>query len=189
MPLIDATEAEELVTLEEAKRHLRITAGVFDDELLQSLSAARQNCESWMARTLSAPRIRTWSMCSWWSGQLKLPYPPVIIDGDHEVVVKYFDADDVDQTLPAASYHVVQSTEGHSYLEWVNDATQPNIATRPDAVRVEFPSGYLILPNKYKLAILMELTRLWGDAKGRDLEYADRCATSLKNSLDSGTYT
>jgi hypothetical protein len=189
MPLVtDATEPDELVLLEEAKRHLRILSQDFDDEVQQKLVAARQNCELWMGRSLTGARLRTWSMSDWWNGCLKLPYPPLLVDDDHDLVVKYYDADDADTTLDDENYRVIHS-DNFSYIEWTDDADLPDLFTRADAVRVEFYTGWSELPKRYAVAILMELTRLWGDAKGRDMDQAERCATALKNSLDTGTYS
>jgi uncharacterized phiE125 gp8 family phage protein len=188
MPLVTSTtDNPELVTVEEAKQHLRILAEGFDEEVQQKLVAARENCELWMGRTLTAPKLRTWSMDQWWEGALKLPYPPFFTDDAHELAVKYYDDEDADQTLDAENYHVIQS-DNFAYIEWSEDADLPDIFVRPDAVRVEFYTGWSTLPDRYRVAILMELTRLWGDEKGRDLNYADRTATALKNSLDTGTY-
>jgi uncharacterized phiE125 gp8 family phage protein len=174
---------DELVTLEEAKQHLRIVAEGFDDEVATTLQAAREYCETHSARTLRPETTRTLSLSEWWTGQLAFPWPPLL----GVTSVKYY-LDDVDETLDAENYQVVLSDEGLGWIEWTEDAEQPDFDTRPDAVRIEYTAGYEELPAKAKHAILLMLTYLWGDGKGRDLEYADRAATKLLYSCNWGDY-
>lgn len=178
--------ADELITLEEAKRHLRITQSGFDDEVTSALQAAREFAEGWTARTLRPATSRTLALDCWWFGQLGLPYPPLI-----EITnIKYYTGG-IDTALSSSNYRAILSAEGQGWLEWADSATQPSTDARSDAVRVTYTAGYTAetFPAKAKYAILMKLTEIWGDGKGRDLEYAERSSKSLLYSVDWGHYS
>lgn len=175
--------ADELITIEEARRHLRIRSPRFDDEVLQALQAAREFCETHTGRTLRPSTTRTLTIDDWWIGQLAFPNPPLL--GVTEINY-WIDGDDTE--LDSDNYQVVLSTESVGWIEWTVDGTQPSLDTRPDAVRITYTAGYTELPAKAKYAILMMLTYFWGDGKGRDLDYAERAGKQLLVSCDWGSY-
>jgi len=185
--ITDSAAVGEVITQEEAKRHLRILSSSFDAEVDDKLQAAREWVENNTARTIRPATTRTLSMCSWWSGQLKLPYPPLLTITH----IKYYDASNVLQTLAAGNYAVVNQTDQPGYLEYTSTAVLPSTFDRPDAVKIEYTSGYTeaTLPAKLRNAVLMRLTQLWGDAKGRDIDHAERAAVHLEYASDWGSYS
>lgn len=184
---VDVAPESEPISVAEAKRHLRILSpDIEDSEVLIALTAAREWCESHVARTLRDEVTRTVSFRQWPSAPLYLGYPPLL----SIVSVKYYDEAAVDQTLASSNYRAVVSENIQGYLEWVADATLPSIATRDDAVRIQFKAGYSggLVPAKAKQAILLMLSTFWGDMSGRDLAAAERSALMLLNACDWGSY-
>jgi uncharacterized phiE125 gp8 family phage protein len=183
--VVTSAPAEELITVDAAKRHLRIMADDFDDEIMQAVKAARSWCESYTSRTLRTAVTRTIKLAEWPSESVQLPYPPLLTVES----VKYYAEADVDTTLSASNYHTILSTSGPGYLEWDDEAVLPTTSTRPDAVRIAYTAGYTELPPDAKYAILMKLSCLWGDETDtRRMDHFDRAAQGLLNGIDWGSY-
>jgi len=180
---ITSAPTDELISLEEAKRHLRVMQDSLDDEVVEKLKAARAWCESQCSRTLRGAVTRTIAMSGWWCGTIDLPYPPALAIS----TVKYY-ADGVDTTLSAANYRLIASTDGLGHVEWTAEAELPSADTRSDSVRLSYTAGYTELPPTAKVAILMAITMLWGDAKGADLAASERAAKNLLNACEWGCY-
>lgn len=183
---VDVAPEDEPVSVEEAKRHLRILSDDFNGEVLDALAAAREWCESRINRTLRSSVTRTAAYSGWPRDPIRLPWPPLL----SVVSVKYYDAEDADQTLAAANYRVHLSTDGLGHVEYDEDVTLPDVASRDDAVRIQFTTGYAdgAIPPKAKQAILMKTAVLWGDMTGRDLGYTEKAANSLLDACDWGSY-
>ena len=123
--------------------HLRVTNGSREDDYIQTLIAVSLR----MAQRRTQRRIlpETWqlqlSAFPW--GVIQVPFPPLI-----EVVsVTYIDADDAEQSLTVNDDYVVEAPSGpeavRGAIRLAADASWPSTATRPDAVRVTFRSGYV----------------------------------------------
>jgi len=151
----------ELLTLDEAKRHLRLYSSDLDDEVTSLLRAARDYCERFAARTLRASTTRTLKLAEWWCDDLKLPFPPILaVSG-----ITYYDTSNASQTLAASNYYVELSTDDGGCVEWKFDATIPSTYTRDDAITVTYTAGYADLtsvPPVAVQAIKCKLTELWG---------------------------
>jgi uncharacterized phiE125 gp8 family phage protein len=187
MPFTVVSEpTSEAVSIEEARRHLRLFARDFDAEIADTLRAAREWCENYAKRTLRAAVTRKLTAAAWPCSPLKLPYPPLLA----VTALEYYDADDADTELAAGNYHVVQSTESVGWIEWDADAVLPAVAVRPDGVRITFTTGYAggLVPTKAKQAMLLMLGVFWGDMNARDLGYAEKSARSLLDACDWGFY-
>ena len=176
---------DELISVDAAKRHLRIMSADFDDEVMQAVKAARGWCESYVSRTLRSAVTRTLSFTDWPCDPIQLPYPPLLTVES----VKYYSTDDVDTTLATSNYHVLISTSGPGRIEWDDDADLPDTSTRPDAIRIVYTAGYTELPADAKYAVLMKLSSLWGDETDtRRMEHFDRTAQRLLTGIAWGSY-
>ena len=186
--LVDtAATATYPVSLEEAQAQL----AYFDSDQaahIQSLIAAATDwAERWTNRTLRLTVTRTLSLCVWWDRPLVLPWPPIA----SVTSVKYSDADNVEQTLASSNYRVVSDTNGTSTIHWDSAATMPDLYDRPDAVRVEYVTGYTTAaatPPVVKQAIKLMVQSYWNQDDGRDLERADKCAMSLLGTVEWPRY-
>lgn len=180
---ITSVPNDELLTLEDAKRHLREYDSSLDDEITSLIIAARDYCERYTNRTLRTTVTRTIKQPYWWrsgcyqfgggwerpwsqrpeqSDGLRLPWPPLIAVS----TVTYYDTDNVSQTLNASNYQTELSTDGGGRIGWTSTATIPALYFRKDAVTVTFTTGYASLSTlppvalqAMKLAVEMYFTR------------------------------
>jgi uncharacterized phiE125 gp8 family phage protein len=162
--------AIEPVSIDTAKAHLR--ADWTDDDLTitAQIAAARQRFERGTNRALISQAWRaTWSCFPRHHGPIRLQKGPV----SEVTAVKYFDADNVQQTLDPSQYYVDLSNEIATI--WPADTCWPityqrslRIA-RPDTVTVEFTAGYgeapANVPELFRQCMLLDLTD-WFENRG-----------------------
>jgi uncharacterized phiE125 gp8 family phage protein len=102
-------------------------------------------------------RIRTWRYVgySWESLPLrKFPFNEL-------VSVKYYDVDNVQQTMSVdTDYYLQKFSNQSAYLKF---NTTPEVYDRPDAVEVIFKSGTDTIPEDVKLAILLIINQFYDD--------------------------
>ncbi len=195
---ITSAPTTELLTLEDAKRQLRLFDGSLDDEVAALIVAARDYCERYTNRTLRTTVTRTLKQPFWWRGNgyqsrwptdrwscqseqydgLRLPWPPLIAVSS----VTYYDENNVSQTLSSTNYETEFSTDGGGRISWATNATIPSLYFRKDAVTVTFTTGYASLDTlppvalqAMKLAVEMYFTR--------DTQVMEASERSIKNLL------
>jgi uncharacterized phiE125 gp8 family phage protein len=173
-----SSPAEEPVTLQEARTHLRLESG--EDEYISNLiAAARRHCESFQGRAYVA---QTWDLylnafpCSC----IKMPLPPL-----QEIsFIKYMDSGGVFQTLDPSGYVVdVFSEPGLICRAYGNSwpATYPEI----NSVQIRFIAGYgtaVDVPQEVKHAILLKVADLYehrGGDEGIDKNINDAIESLL----------
>lgn len=181
--VITSAPADELLSVEEAKRHLRILSGDLDDEVASLIRAARDYCERWTQRTLRASVELTHKACEWWCKELRLPFPPLIAVSS----ITYYDADNASQTLDAENYEVELSTNGGGVLRWTSTATVPAIYDRTDAITVTFTAGYAdanAVPPVVLQAMKTKLTELYGAGTEGEIRAAKECTDRLLGLVD-----
>lgn len=126
----------EIVTLEEAKDHLRVDSTA-EDELIEALiRAARMAIEE---RTSRATVTQTWVMTLDAfpdEAEIRLPRPPLASVSS----VQYVDANGDTQTFSPSNYSVVtRSLPGAIRL--VYNATWPTTRAQPNAVTITYVAG------------------------------------------------
>src|SRR5512139_106594 len=97
-----AGPAKEPLSLEEAKRFLRITSDAEDDVVLALVAAARKRVERGTELALITQTVEAKVDGFWGSCALELPMPPL----QSIVSIQYVDADGALQTLPSDTYTV-----------------------------------------------------------------------------------
>jgi len=127
----------EPITLEEAKRHLRVTHND-DDTLIGALiAAARDKAQTIQDRQLVTA---TWvlKMDAFPSGdEIRVPLPPL----QSVTSITYTDTDGVSQTMSSGDYDVDTASEpGRIALSY--GASWPSTRTEIDAVTVTYVAGY-----------------------------------------------
>lgn len=146
--------AEEPITLQEAKLHLRVDSND-DDTLITSLiTSAREYCEDFLNRALIT---QTWDLTlDDWPDEdyIKVPLPPL----QSVTSVTYYDTDNNATVMDAADYFVDdQSEPGRVHLAY--GESWPSTTLRPaNGVVVRFVAGYgnaANVPQKIKQAMLM----------------------------------
>lgn len=157
--------AETPVSLDEARQHLIVSGFTDDDDqITRFIQAATDHLERKLNMSLVT---QTWkqSFCAF-DSFLRLRNGPVA----SVVSVKYFDTDNVEQTVPAASYKTLDYTCGTVVTPTYGN-TWPATAPRPDAVTIEYTTGVPAkeVPASLKAAILMHVGLMYsyrGDPEG-----------------------
>jgi uncharacterized phiE125 gp8 family phage protein len=128
--------AEEPVTLAEAKLHLRVD-GTDDDTLITGyIGAARSWAEGFLGRSIVTQTRTVW-MDSFPTDPIELLHSPV----QSVTFVKYYDEDNVQQTLSASVYEVdTKDIPPRIYL--ADGQSWPATWNKRNAVQIEFVAGY-----------------------------------------------
>lgn len=132
------TQPEIIVSLDEAKRHLRVEHGE-DDAYIDGLIAVAQGHidgpDCWLGRSIGVQvlELRGPSFQGFTGGGIVLPYGPVL---DLQSVV-YRAADGASVTLDASAYRLDDDA-----LLPADDRMWPVTQLRSDAVRVRYRAGY-----------------------------------------------
>lgn len=175
----------ELLSTEEAKRHLRILTGDHDTEIGSLIRDVRDYCEKWTQRTLRGAVTRTLKLDDWWYVDRKLPWPPLL--ASPASTITYYDALNASQTLAASNYHVELSTDGGGRLVWSDSASLPSIYYRPDAITLTFTTGYADLDSVPPVAVRAmktKLTELWAAGTESEIEAARKATDRLLGLVD-----
>ena len=132
-----AGPAQEPLTLEEAKRFLRITSSAEDDVVAALVAAARKRIERGTELALITQTVEVKLDGFWGSCAIELPMPPL-----QEVVsVQYLDAAGALQTLPADTYKV--STHRRPGRVWLaSGKSWPTTKDEREAVTITFKAGF-----------------------------------------------
>ena len=129
--------AQEPLTLEEAKRFLRITSSAEDDVVAALVAAARKRIERGTELALITQTVEVKLDGFWGSCAIELPMPPL-----QEVVsIQYLDAAGALQTLPADTYKV--STHRRPGRVWLaSGKSWPTTKDEREAVTITFKAGF-----------------------------------------------
>jgi uncharacterized phiE125 gp8 family phage protein len=132
-----AGPAQEPLTLEEAKRFLRITTDAEDDVVAALIAAARKRIERGTELALITQTVEVKLDGFWGSCAIELPMPPL-----QEVVsVQYLDTAGALQTLPADTYKV--STHRRPGRVWLaSGKSWPTTKDEREAVTITFKAGF-----------------------------------------------
>lgn len=154
--------ASVLVSLAEAKMHLRVEHDA-EDAYLPTLVASAESLiggrDGWTGRALISQTWRLTLPGFPVGGVLRLPLPP-LISVTH---VKYYDANDTQQTFSADNY-TVQTTDTPGRIVLDAAVGWPSTYSRIDAVEVQFVCGYAdaaSVPAPIKHAALIILASLY----------------------------
>lgn len=145
--LVDLTTAE-AVSVEDFKTtYGKIDDDTEDDAIENMIEAATVDAELFTRRAI---RDGSWeSKTDRFYYLLTLDVSPVDASS---IEVKYFDANNVEQTLDEDEY-TVKDFGPNAFVQIVFDGTMPTIYDRYDAVKIEFNAGYEIIPGPITLWI------------------------------------
>ncbi len=91
--------------------------------------------------------------------------------------IKYYDAENVLQTLSSTAYRVILSDRQRTMIEFVSDG-KPTTYKRKDAFVIRFVAGYSTVPEDIKTIIRTKLHQMFDDRVGLETdkyEYAIEC--------------
>lgn len=146
--------------LETALSHLRVTNGEEVPLVLQYLSAAREVVERLTGRALLTQTYEL-AVPDWGDSEIiSLDRNPV----SAITSVKYYDANDADQTLVSTNYLLHTAEDAAAVLTFRSTFSPPTLAERHDAVRVSFTAGnanWSLVPYSQRQAILFLATHLY----------------------------
>ncbi len=128
----------EPVTLSDAKSHLRVTDADEDSLITTLISAARDIAESFTNRSLIT---QTWDLkLDEFGEEIRIPSPPLV----SITSVKYYDLDEVEQTLATTEYSVLNAGAATKTGRIVPAYTKswPSVRGMPNDITVRFVAGY-----------------------------------------------
>lgn len=126
-----------VISVEEAKRRLRIDDDEADEDLERMIRAATRRFEKRTARTLLPTRFEWWA-ADWSCQQIDT----VPIRGDLDEIL-YFDTADVEHSLSPTSWNVTPLPDRGMIVSYIHAFANPGLSStieRP--VRIRFEAGY-----------------------------------------------
>lgn len=139
---------DEIVSLDDAKDHLRVDADTDAYYIEMLIKAATSAIEEMTGRAVMP---QTWAMSiDGASGQVFLPKSPV----QSVSSIKYFDRDGAAQTATVSDFHLFKD-EDKAWLEPKTGFSWPATISRADALTIAFVAGYSTVPPALKGAALM----------------------------------
>lgn len=165
MRVVVVMPSEPVVTVEEAKRHLRIDDDE-QDELIEGYIAAAtahiDGPDGWLGRAIGEQTLVAHGDL-FREDPVWLPYPPVVSIES----IEYQDAHGVWQTLGADAYELRGDQLGSSWgSRWPATRGYRGAA---ETVRVTYRAGYATVPAPVRVAILMMVADMYrnpGEAGG-----------------------
>lgn len=150
------TPPQPLVTLQEAKIHMRVSHGRENDHLDALIKAATEYLDGptgIMGRCLG---IQTWDMTiPAFSDPIKLEIGPAVSVES----IKYFDVNGAEQTLPDSEYYLMRDGLA-PYVRLKVGKSWPSVEDRDDAITIRFVAGVETVPRPIWAAILMIASHL-----------------------------
>lgn len=153
---------EEPVTLDQAKRHLRVDHNLDDELITAQIQEGREYAESVLLRSLMS---QTWELCldAWpQTHYIELPRPPL-----QEVdTFLYVDSEGVEHELDLSDYIVdTRSTPGRLVLPY--GGSWPSATLSPDnPIQITYVAGYsssAAIPGSIKRGILCKVAELYAE--------------------------
>ncbi|MDW9877330.1 hypothetical protein GOA90_08745 [Sinorhizobium meliloti] len=139
-PIRISPAAAKPVSLEEARAHLRVDVDDENTLITALIDAATSYLDGWsgvlgrcLINQVWMQSFSDWPDCR----SVRLPFPDV-----SAATVKFFDADNVEQTVSASLFERFEDERG-TIIRFRDEFTYPTVFDdRRDGVRVEFTAGY-----------------------------------------------
>lgn len=139
-PRLETAPAEQPVSLDDIKRHVRRALSTDDDAMLQAyIDAAVAHLDGWRGVLGRCMVTQTWiqPFTGWQSG-LALPFPDIA-----SVTVRYTDAEDALQTLTEGLDFELGDIEGVPTIWYAPSFSAPDLTiNKPAPIEVELTAGY-----------------------------------------------
>lgn len=164
----------EPLSILEAKAHLRVHTE--DEDLLieNLISAARKHVEGVTRRAIGT---QTWDITySSFHDIEEIPLPPL----QSVTHIKYYDADNAEQTLASTVYEVTGDDPAKVVL--ATDQDWPEVYERTDAVTIRIVTGYDTIPATIKAAMLLLIGHWY---ENREQVAVGSIATSIPYAVDA----
>ena len=179
--LIEAPDPEDMLTVADAKLHMRVDFDDDDDLIESYIAAAIQNIDGrdgWLGRALVA---QTWELrLSEFSGTvIPIPLPPLIAITH----IKYYDASNVLQTLSADVYEVAGiGGFGKARVHLKDGQRWPQTAKRAEPITITFSAGYDPVPAPILTAIKRQVAAMY---ENREAVVVNASVTKLPGGVEA----
>jgi uncharacterized phiE125 gp8 family phage protein len=143
----------DVVTLPQAKQHLKIDGDDSNDIIALYIKAAVKKCEDYRQAAIMSAQHELYSTC--FGNTMSLQKFPVSAINS----VKYYDENDDQQTVDASDYRL-QSFMQPCVLEFTSSFDSPDLSDRQYPVVINFNAGYTSassVPATIKLGVLNTL--------------------------------
>lgn len=155
----DSPVLGEVMTLEQAKKHLRVDFTDDDEDIEAYLMASRAHVEGFLKQSLLAA---TWQyrIDHCWPREIRLPVGPIRTTTG--LSIQYVDADGATQTLAITEYQVSLGITCVIRPAW--SKSWPTLRPIMDAITVTFKAGELFVADVkpvFVAAVKLELTNLY----------------------------
>jgi uncharacterized phiE125 gp8 family phage protein len=155
------TPPSDLLSVEEAKLHLRGDHDEEDDLIAVLIAAAVAWMDGWQGILGRCILTQTWSFTAPALASMKLPFPDV-----QSAIVSYLDAAGEEQVVDPADYRV-RTIKGVGHLTFAEDFAAPAVLSgRDDAVTVTIDCGQAEAPAPLKVAALMLVAHWYRHREG-----------------------
>lgn len=147
--------ATEIVTLADAKTHLRVD-GTDEDALIQALiDTATEQARQFTGRTILYGNWKT--EFDFFAGKIKLDVMPIKLAS---VVVKYKDSNNQEQALPSDNFFIRDpGPDAFATIEF--KGSLPTVYDAPNSIWLEYNAGYEEIPPPIKTAVLIQVGTLY----------------------------
>ncbi len=132
---LETAATSNVVTLQEAKDHLRVDSSDDDTYISTLIVSAQRQVESYTNRCLSDTTYH-FRLSAYPKGGIVLPFSPI----KSITAIKYYDSDNAEQTLSSDDYYY-NIYEEPCTIRWEEEPSEA-YEYRVDAVSVEFVAGY-----------------------------------------------
>lgn len=179
--LIEAPEQDDVLAVEDAKKHLRVDFDEDDDLIESYIATAIQNVDGrdgWLGRALVE---QTWELRlpDFGGSVIPIPLPPLISIAS----VKYYDAADVLQTLSTDDYEVTGiGGFGKARVMLKAGKAWPGIGKRSENVVVRFTAGYETVPAPILTAIKRQVGAMY---ENREAIVVNASVTKLPGGVEA----
>jgi len=155
MPKSLVTAGANPISLKEAKDHLRVSTN--DDDLMikNLITAATAQAENYTWRSLTT---QTWDIFFDTFSDYEIPLGQL----QSVTTIKYYDSDDVQQTLASTVYDVDINTDPGK-ISLAYGQSWPSVYDKPNAIEVRVVCGYTTTPEAIKSAIKVNVEMLYGN--------------------------
>lgn len=173
---------ENVVSLSDAKAHLRVDMDIDDDLITIYLHAATVMCEEIARRTFIHSTYDLY-LDKWWDEKgLKFPLPPL-----SEVVdVKYTTENDSEISLDPSMY-IVDTASEPGRIWWASGVSAPSASLKPiSGIKIRFIAGYgdaYNVPATYKAAVLLVLAHLYENREAVGYQAASKLPMGAESLL------
>lgn len=179
--LIEGPVQDDVLAVEDAKKHLRVDFDDDDDLIESYIATAIQNVDGrdgWLGRALVE---QTWELRlpEFGGPVIPIPLPPLIAVES----VKYYNAADVLQTLSADVYEVTGvGGFGKARLVLKSGQVWPVLAKRSENVVIRFTAGYETVPAPILTAIKRQVGAMY---ENREVVVVNASVTKLPGGVEA----